>query len=225
MNLALDEALLTEAGGGQGEVIRFWRFDRTVVVLGRGSKRVDEVNVAFCEAHSIDVLRRCSGGASIVAGPDCLMYSVVLDLRLRPELRNVDVAHRFVMQKLASAITRQNVPVELRGICDLTIDGKKFSGNALRIARDFLLYHGTVLERVDPVLVQSCLRTAPRQPAYREGREHDAFVTSVPVDPIVLCDDLATSFGATGELPRWPVEPARELYGTKYGTDAWHQRH
>jgi lipoate---protein ligase len=225
MNLALDEALLVHAEQGGGEAIRFWRFDRPVVVLGRGSRIRGEVDLDFCERERIPVLRRCSGGASIVAGPDCLMYSVVLDLVTRPQLRSVDEAHEFVIGKLAMAVQSQRAEVRRQGICDLTLDNKKFSGNSLRIAKNHLLYHGTLLERVDRDLVQKCLATAPRQPAYRDGREHDEFITSIAIDPIAFCNNLAHLYGATATSDVWPSNETQALFESKYSQSQWHWRH
>jgi lipoate---protein ligase len=225
LNLAVDEALLEEAENGGDEVIRFWRFMQPVVVLGRGSRVRAEVDVDYCRQHDIPILRRCSGGASIVAGPDCWMYSVVLDLNARPALRNVDTAHQFVMTQLASAMKSQHPDVQLQGICDLTLGQKKFSGNSLRIARNHLIYHGTVLERVDLTLISNCLKTAPRQPEYRQGREHSEFITSIEVDARLLSDSVAAMYEAHTSRTTWPEAPALALRDTKYKTDDWVYRH
>ena len=50
------------------------------------------------------MIRRTSGGATIVTGPGCLMYALVLSYDLRPELRSIDAAHRFVFTRLATAL-------------------------------------------------------------------------------------------------------------------------
>jgi len=229
MNLALDEALLVDAEnarrGDDDEVIRFWRFQRTAVVMGRGTRMHDEVDLDFCKASFIPVLRRCSGGASIVAGIDCLMYSVVISMHTRPELRSVDNAHRLVIGHLADAVSKQRDDVRVQGICDLTLGDKKFSGNSLRVVKNHLLYHGTILLGVDPDLVQRCLRTPPRQPDYRTGRSHDDFVTHIDLDPVRLCDDLAATYDAGEIMDPWPDATMRSLYEEKYGRDDWHHRH
>src|SRR5690606_26122350 len=113
-----------------GEVLRLWTLDRPAVVIGRGSKIEGEVNTAYCQSEGIRVLRRCSGGAAIVGGPGCLMYSVVLSLQLRPQLRQVDQAHALVMTRLLAAVTVQHPGVRWQGTCDLTLDERKFSGNS-----------------------------------------------------------------------------------------------
>jgi lipoate---protein ligase len=181
-------------GGEIVEGFSTWEFDRICVVLGRGSK-TSEANAQLCFEDSIPIVRRCSGGASIVAGPGCLMYSVILSLNDRPELRSIDKAHRFVMGNILIATKSLDSSVTLQGICDLTIGDRKFSGNALRYTRDWLLYHGTILYRFPIECISRYLATPPRQPAYRSGRSHADFLTNIDCQPEALKQSLRKSWG------------------------------
>ncbi len=127
------------------------------------------------------MLRRPSGGAAIVAGPGCLMYALVLSYRLRPRLRVLSEAHRWVLGTLAGALGAFAPGVECRGTSDLAIGGRKFSGNSARCRRNHLLYHGTLLYDFPLELVERCLAMPPRMPDYREGRRHESFVTNLPL--------------------------------------------
>lgn len=231
LDLALDEALLDEAElDRRGETLRLWQFDRPVAVIGRGSKITGEVDLDYCQANDIPVLRRCSGGAAIVAGPGCLMYSVVISCHLHPELRRIDEAHRWVMTRLLAGISRQNPDALWQGTCDLTLANRKFSGNSLRVARNHILYHGTILHSADLAQIARCLTTPPRQPDYRGGRDHSDFITNLPVDPQRLADDIAAAFAAAGPEdpagePDWPRETTRSLAAARYNEPAWHYRH
>jgi lipoate-protein ligase A len=225
--LALDEALLLEADdNGVGEALRLWEFSQPTVVLGRSSKVDREVDREYCESRGIPILRRCSGGASVVGGPGCLMYSVVLSLGRHHELRKIDVAHRYVMGRVLEAVRRQLPAAEFQGTCDLTWNDRKCSGNSLRIARDHLLYHGTVLYNADLDLIAGCLADAPRQPDYRAGRDHREFVTNIPADRAGLETDLADVFDAHVDpdfaLPRARM---RHLRRQRYDLAEWHLRH
>ena len=72
-NLACDEALLDWCESGDGvECLRFWESPEPFVVVGYANKVETEVNVAACEARKIPILRRCSGGGTVVQGPGCL---------------------------------------------------------------------------------------------------------------------------------------------------------
>ena len=227
-HLALDEALLlrADAGSGADESIRVWEFDRHIVVLGRSSKIDLEVDRKYCKQHDIPIMRRCSGGAAIVGGPGCLMYSVILSHQQEPGLQKIDAAHRYMMERVVSAVRRQILDVEHQGICDLTYKNRKCSGNSLRISREHLLYHGTVLYDADLSVLSSCLSEAPRQPEYRSRRDHHDFVTNIPIDPDQLRNDLLDVFCVSRDADSvLPTKRMEELRQTRYDNPDWHLRH
>ena len=221
-HLAVDEAMLL----AEGESFRTWEFARPIVVAGRSTPIDQEIDRAYCESRGIPIMRRCSGGASVVGGPGCLMYSIVLDTENEPGLRRIDVAHRYVMTRVLKAVRRQLPDAEQQGTCDLTWQNRKCSGNSLRITRQNLLYHGTILYEFDLDLISRILKVAPRQPEYRQGRDHDSFVTNVPIAPERLIDDLCEVFQVSGEqdVDVWSSR-IRELRRDRYDRDSWHFRH
>ncbi|TWU00990.1 lipoate--protein ligase family protein [Stieleria varia] len=224
--LAVDEALLLEADAGErGESFRTWSFDQPVVVLGRSSRIADEVDLQYCQSMEIPVLRRCTGGASVVGGPGCMMYTVVLSVARHPELAKIDAAHRYVMQRVLSAVQAQVPAARQQGICDLTINDRKCSGNSLRVSRTHVLYHGTILHDADLELLARCLCHAPRQPEYRRERDHGDFVTNVALDPGRLAVDLAVRFGVDHSIGTVPLETALRLREDRYSNEKWHHRH
>jgi lipoate-protein ligase A len=225
-NLALDEALLDAAQLGEcPEVLRLWESAAPIVVVGRASQVAVEVDLDACRARHIPVLRRTSGGAAIVAGPGCLMYALVLSYERLPHLRMIDQAHSFVLETIASSL-RTLVPMVSRcGISDLTIDGRlKFSGNSLRASRTHLLYHGTLLYEFPLPLVGQLLLTPPRQPEYRARREHDRFVTNLPLGVVELRRAVVNAWQVDGELNDWPHAHTERLAREKYSCDDWNLR-
>lgn len=226
-NLALDEALLdtAEEANEPAEVLRFWEADRSLVVLGRSSKAKEEAQLEPCQAAGVPVLRRCSGGAAIVGGPGCLMYAVVLSYELHPELRALDLAHRFVLSRLREALLPLVAGVQIRGTSDLAVGESKFSGNSLRCKRNHLLYHGTLLYDFDVSLLGKYLGTAPRQPAYRKGRTHRQFVANIPVPSAEMKQAISATFGVSQMLSQWPQEMVRQLVKERYSEESWNLRH
>lgn len=222
-NVALDEALLNAAEGGEiaGSVLRLWEPSGHFVVLGRSSRVAEEVNVSECQARGIPIVRRASGGAAIVAGPGCLMYAVVLPYAGREHLRELDALHRHVLGQVQAALTPLAAGIEHVGTCDLAIRGRKFSGNSVRCKRDHFLYHGTVLHDFDLTLLTSVLRQPPRQPGYRAGRGHDAFVQNLPVAADSLRESLATRFQTDTPLSNWPREQTERLVQERYALERW----
>src|SRR5262245_61090479 len=104
-NLALDEALLLEAEFGRGgEVLRVWEWPTYAVVLGAGGKIADDVDTVACATDGVPLGRRSSGGGTVLLGPGCLLYSLVLRYGLAPELGAIGSAHRWVLGRVADAL-------------------------------------------------------------------------------------------------------------------------
>src|SRR5687768_735134 len=90
-NLALDEALLDfcEQGQGADEILRFWEPREYFVVVGYANKVDLEVDRAACEKLNVPILRRCTGGGTVVQGPGCLNYTLILRIDHRSQLATV----------------------------------------------------------------------------------------------------------------------------------------
>lgn len=222
-NLALDDALLEEAEYAEHapEVLRLWESPQPAVVVGRSSQFGAEVDLDACRSFGVPVFRRCSGGAAVVLGPGCLMYSLVLSLEQRPQLRFVTEAHRTVLGRLVETL-RPLVPgVRCLGTSDLAVGDRKFSGNSLRCKRTHLLYHGTLLYDFPVELIARCLRSPPRQPDYRQGRSHEVFVANVPVPAAALRRALVAGFAADEPLTDWPVQRTAQLVDERYARADW----
>jgi len=222
-NLALDEALLDEAESltAGAQWLRFWEPVSTMVVLGRSSRLDREVDLGRCQARQVPVLRRCSGGAAIVTGSGCLMYSLVLRLHDQPQLRIPDEAHRFVLQKVATALAPLGYPVEHQGTSDLAVGGRKFSGNSLRCKRNHILYHGTLLYDFPLAQISALLEMPPRQPDYRQQRGHDDFVMNLDAGADQLRQLLTEQWHADEESAPWPRDRTGQLIATRYSQADW----
>ncbi|MEM6690714.1 MAG: lipoate--protein ligase family protein [Planctomycetota bacterium] len=228
--LATDEAMMKSIDGlasDSGGRLWFWEMSAPSVIMGRSSRHRDEINLARVQSLGLMLGRRSSGGATVVGGPGCLMYSVGLSLKHFPSLRQIDKAHDFVMDRMLETLKKQIPSVMRKGICDLTLDNKKFSGNALKYTRESLLYHGTILYDFDLDLLASVLDFAPRQPDYRGGRDHGGFVTNAKIDVARLPKELENSFELPVVNPSQIVDTTvvQELVEKRYSQDAWVHRH
>jgi len=225
-NLALDEALIDAAEGTDDhpEVLRLWEPTENFIVIGRSSSFSEEVNHDYCTENNIPVFRRVTGGASIVTGPGCLMYGVLLDYRRRPELRMLDQAHQFVMNKMAAAISSLGIPTEIKGICDLTINHRKVSGNSLRCKRNWMLYHGTMICDFDRSLIGKCLDWPRRIPDYRAGRSHADFVGAIDATTRKVGDAIRRQWKTDGVFKQWPKADMRSLALEKYASQSWNEK-
>ena len=225
-NLALEEAILelAERGEWHDEYLRVWRADQDFAVIGRGSKFAQEVNIAACDDAGIPVFRRVSGGAAIVAGPGCLLYAIMLSLTKRPQLAMVDVTHEYVMQNMVAALKPLAPELTYAGTCDLVIGNRKVSGNSLRVRREWLLYHGTILLDMDLTKIDRYLNHPPREPEYRQHRQHHEFVANIGCSAADASKRLQKQWSAIKSDVPLPLELTDELVQQKYLQDSWNKQ-
>ena len=237
-NLALDEALLELAHEGLATTacVRTWMAAEPVVVLGSSSRGDEEIDRLFCETAGVQLVRRPSGGATVVLGPGCLMWSVVTP---HPEgVPAIEAIHAAMLEPLAAAINAVLPAVDRpasrrvarRGTSDLAVctdhdlTERKVSGNALRVRRHGVLYHGTLLDSFDLGLVAKVLRHPPREPDYRSRRSHDDFLANLGLGRTALEAVVRTAFNATLVEHDWPNERVARLVAERYAANDWTSR-
>jgi len=225
-NLACDEALLDLAEEGQsGEVLRVWEPRQYFVVVGYSNKAAVEVNLPYCQLHTIPVLRRCTGGGAVLQGPGCLNYSLVLRLARAAPPESIAAANAFVLHRHQAALAALlRAPVEMRGHTDLAIGGLKCSGNSQRRKRQFLLFHGSFLLHLDVSMVEGTLRSPSRQPEYRLNRSHSDFLINLGVPAARIKEALVKCWSAAEPLADLPFERVSLLTREKYGREEWNEK-
>jgi lipoate-protein ligase A len=192
--LTLDANLFRTGEEGEvSESLRFWECAEPAVIVGSLGKVSDQVNEAACVADNVPIVKRMSGGGAVVVGRGCLNYSLILSLEARPHLRDVKESYQFILGRISQAV---GVPtIGICGTSDLAIQDRKVSGSAQRRGRRTLLHHGTILYDFELPLLERYLRMPPRQPAYRRGRDHTAFVTNIGLEKDVIAERLCWSWG------------------------------
>src|SRR4051794_39018260 len=223
-NLALDEALLLEAEAGRGgELLRLWEWPHPAVVLGSGCVLREDIDEDACAADGVPVLRRSSGGGTVLLGRGCLLFSLVLAIDRSPALAAVRPSYGYILERLCEALAEVVPGIEQVGISDLAAGRRKFSGNAQQRKRNFLLHHGTLLCDLDLALMDRYLRRPARQPEYRAGRDHLDFVMNLPCSAEELRSRLRAAWQAD-EPSSWPEDVVAELVRAKYSNVAWVRR-
>jgi lipoate-protein ligase A len=222
-NLACDEALLDlcEAGDSD-ELLRLWALPRYFVVLGYANRTATEVNLSFCRELNIPVLRRCTGGGTVLQGPGVLNYSLIVRTDDSGPFHSIAATNKFILERHRDALARLVLaPVEWRGQTDLAIGGLKCAGNAQRRRRRFLLFHGSFLLHLDIGLLEKTLPQPSRQPDYRINRSHSEFLVNLNVPDHALKAALGKAWDATAPLDPIPFDQIALLACEKYALDEW----
>jgi lipoate---protein ligase len=185
-NIVFDEVLLDSAAQGEGEeILRFWESPKIFIVLGRTGQPEKELILDQVRADQVPVVRRSSGGGTVVQGPGCLNFSWILPKTKNPSLADIRQSYRYILTSVITALKTCGVAAEFRPISDLVVlpNELKFSGNAQRRVRNHLLHHGTILYDFDLALIERYLALPTDCPSYRRSRPHRDFVTNVPLQP------------------------------------------
>jgi lipoate---protein ligase len=224
-NLALDEALLLEAEDGRGgELLRVWEWPAPAVVLGAACCLALDVEEDACRADAVPILRRASGGGTVLLGRGCLLFSVILSYQRSPELRDITASYAYILDRIRAALSGLLPDLEHEGTSDLSSGGRKFSGNAQQRKRNHVLHHGTLLYDFDLAQVRRYLRMPARQPEYRGQREHAEFLVNLPADAAELTQRLRRMWQAETERIEWPAPRVEQLVAEKYSQSAWIRR-
>ena len=227
-NLALDEALLNEAETGNGEeTLRFWESPVPFVVLGLTQSAQEEVREETCAADGVPILRRCSAGGCVLQQKGCLNFSLILDQQCDRNLSGIRSSYESILGRVREALQELGVITKLSGTSDLSVEGRKFSGNAQRRRKRFILHHGTLLYGADLSLCARYLNEPSKRPDYRGERIHDDFLLNLPCEAPELKGALSRTFQATQSRSA-PTEAQRaqilSLVSEKYGNAAWNRR-
>lgn len=216
-NLALDETLLEYADSGLGgQILRIWESPVYFVVLGYSSKWKKETHHFACQNDNISILRRKSGGATVLQGPGCLNFSLILESKESSGISS-DTKQIMLEHQKAASTWGLSGEIQLHGVSDLTWQGRKFSGNAMRRGKKYFLFHGTFLYGFDLKKISTYLDSPEREPAYRAKRNHLDFLTNVPIDKNRIINSLRQTWGAKAELKNIPdIEKVQsEFYSNK----------
>ena len=221
-NLAADEWLLIQAeNGARGATLRFWESPEYFVALGYTNSSHVEADEAACAAANVPILRRVSGGGTVLQGPGCLNYALVHPIAPGQTL-NVEATNQMVMETQRAAFEALlGEPVIIAGHTDLATGNLKFSGNAQRRKSRHFLFHGTILLDFDLELVQRLLRVPSKEPNYRGKRSHRDFIRNLPVARADVKNALCAAWHAGDVAASIEAGALDELIAERYGRDAW----
>lgn len=196
-NILYDDVLLQLAEAGEAdEILRFWESPDYFIVLGRTGKERDDLKVTNIIKDRISVLRRSSGGGTVVQGKGCLNYSLILSKEKTPEIADLRKSYGYILQKIISALKKLNKECVFLPISDIALlDGeKKISGNAQKRGRKFILHHGTLLYDFDLNKIERYLNMPKDIPEYRTHRKHLDFVANLHVSSEAIKREIVQLF-------------------------------
>lgn len=152
-NLALEQYVFDEMDRSK-EYFMLWQ-NRNAIIIGKNQNTIEEINQKYVEDHDIQVIRRLSGGGAVYHDMGNLNFTFIVD---GEDSSNMDL-HAFC-RPIARALQQLGVDAQVNGRNDITIDGKKFSGNSQYIRNKRIMHHGTMMYDSDLSVVSECLNVS-----------------------------------------------------------------
>ena len=149
-NLAREACLLEAVGVGEC-ILYLWQNQRTVVI-GRNQNAWKECRIEQLEADGGHLVRRLSGGGAV--------YHDLGNLNFTFLVREEDYDVSRQLEVLVGAVNRLGIHAEKTGRNDVTVDGRKISGNAFYRADGHCYHHGTILIDVDKASLSAYLNVS-----------------------------------------------------------------
>lgn len=201
-NLAV-EAQLMEAVEPGVVTLYLWQNDRTVVI-GRHQNAWAEARVSELEADGGYLVRRLSGGGAVYHDTENLNFTFAANEQ--------DYNLERQLQVILEAVASFGLEAELSGRNDITIEGRKFSGNAFYQARGKRYHHGTLLVNVDTAAMSRYLKPSAAKLASKGvGSVRSRVVNLRELIPGLTIEALqAALFEAFTHVYGLPAEPIRE---------------
>ena len=138
-NLALEEMLLENVE--KNECILYLWQNKNTVVIGRNQNSWKECKVEFLEENGGNLVRRLSGGGAVFHDLGNLNFTFLV------HKENYSVERQ--LQVIIKALEKFGLKAEKNGRNDITVDGRKFSGNAFYQLKDNCYHHGTLMVNVN----------------------------------------------------------------------------
>lgn len=226
-NLAAEEYVLSAF---REDCFMLWR-NRPSIIVGKNQNTVAEINVDYVTAHQIPVVRRLSGGGAVFHDTGNLNFTFI-----KTDAGKSFSDFRGFTEPILEVLMSLGVQAEFSGRNDLTIDGKKFSGNAQYKHHDRTLHHGTLLFTSEIANLSQALKpraskfegksvqsVVSRVTNIQEHLKHLEKAPDITQFQKMIQDHVAERFGADSIHPFSDQDKAaiETLVTNKYGTWDW----
>lgn len=139
VNLALEEYCVRNFDTIHNDYLLFY-INSPSIIIGKHQNTIEEVNLHYVQEKNITVVRRISGGGAVYHDKGNLNFSFITK-HTNDSINNF----RKFTEPVTKALRHMGIEAELSGRNDITIEGKKISGNAQFTNTKSMFSHGTLL--------------------------------------------------------------------------------
>jgi lipoate-protein ligase A len=181
------------------------------IVMGISGKKEEWVDCAKAAENKIPVIKRFSGGGTVVVDEDTLFITFISQKQLHNFPAYPEPIMRWTEQIYTQAF--QHPGFRLREN-DYVIEDRKFGGNAQYIRKDRWLHHTSFLWDFSSEKMQYLLHPK-KAPSYRAGRPHEEFLCRLSehfADKEELIERIINAIGKRFSIQKTSLEEAQSIH-------------
>lgn len=141
INLATEYYIATNKDFGE-TIFMLWA-NKPTLVVGKFQNTVEEINEEYVKNHDIKVIRRMSGGGTVYHDLGGRQFTFIA------RGAGMKISFKEYLDPIVNVLRTLGVEACMTGRNDLTVNGKKISGNAQYKIGDITVHHGTLLFDTD----------------------------------------------------------------------------
>ena len=159
MHMALDEVLTYAVGRGERKpTLRIWEWDTNAVILGRFQSVRNEVDPEGAAKHSVNVVRRITGGGAMFTEPqNAITYSIYAPETLVKGMSFID-SYAFMDDWVLQSLRGMGVEAVYKPINDISSSQGKIGGAAQTRRGGAVLQHVMAAYDMNPATMLEVLR-------------------------------------------------------------------
>lgn len=180
-NLALEQYVFDSLNQFD-EIFLLW-INEPSIIVGKNQNTIQEINLDYIKENNINVVRRLSGGGAVYHDYGNLNYTIISKSKSTSAF-NFETFSQPVIEVLG----KLGVKAEFSGRNDITIDGKKFCGNAQYMKKGKVLHHGAMLFDTNLEVLGKALKVSKDKIASKGVKSVRSRVTNIKDH---LKDDIA----------------------------------
>jgi len=111
--------------------LRVWEPEKLLCLVGYSNKIVVGSPMLLHARAKVTYTQTFQRRGTVLQGPGCLNYSLAVNNQRMGIPADLTVSYRFVLARhMKLCLSDPSEAVQIQGISDLALDGRKFSGNA-----------------------------------------------------------------------------------------------
>ncbi|MDD3839966.1 MAG: lipoate--protein ligase [Clostridia bacterium] len=223
-NIASEEYILNEFSD---ECFMLYR-NKPCIIVGKNQNTLSEINVEYTEKNNIPVVRRMSGGGAVFHDLGNLNFTFIINSTSK-QLKKFSEFTAPIIEALKTL----SIDAEFSGRNDITIDGKKISGNAQYYKKNKVLHHGTLLFSSNITDISAALKINPLKYKDKSSKSVPARITNISSHlkaPLtieefidIIMNHIMEMYGQQNiyEFKNRDIENINKLVQQKYSTWNW----